>query len=255
MAQDYIVTNSNADLVDAPFAKMAVFMINKLPTLGFPPEPISSKTKSSNLHRQAAELLDLIQGDSEYVAAKIRHLDFIARNSRLADRFTWRSTLKDTWNEVRIFDKPSGFFYTSSTPKVTFSGLRYSNNIDNKLQWNYSISATSNSTVSTFTIRDSNDQVSQINININSNATIVLSDAGYNLLIQNNLNANEGMTGTITIRQPYKMDLIALKDLITQNTDFLTQLTVNDPDLLKYLQPDSSVEDAVAAFLLAVSSI
>lgn len=256
MNLQYTATDSAADWVDAPFAKMRPFILGTSSSLlGFPPIPTNGTLNASDLYRQAATLLELTSSDAEYVAARIRHLDFIARNSSLGDRMTWRSTLKDTWHESKIFDKPVGFFSTSSTPNVILSGAKTTNTVIGRVVWNYSINATTDSTNSTFTVQDLDGNLVQATVARNANTSIALTNSGYILLIQNKLNANQSMTGTITVRWPYIADLIGLKNNIVQNTDLLLQLTVNDSELLKYLTPATAPEDVIAAFLLAIDSI
>lgn len=255
MTLQYTLTNNNSDLVDAPFAKMRPFMLSNSSLLGFPPTPVNGNVNTSNFYRRAAELLGLISLDTEYVAARIRHLDFVARTSSLAEHMTWRSTLKNTWNESKIFDKAVGFFSTTSTPNVILSGTKIINTVVDRILWNYSISASTNNTSSIFTIQDADGSKVETAISRNASGSIALMNSGYNLQIDNKLNANQNMTGTITVRWPYKADLIDLKNNIVQNTDLLVQLTINNSELLKYLTPTAAPEDVLAAFLLAINSI
>lgn len=247
--------SSPTEPLDGPFAKLRLFMLGELAALGFPSAASNNNLNASNLYQQAAEILELINPDTEYVAAKIRHLDFIARTSRLADRMTWRSVLKNTWNENRIFDRPVGFFSTMSTPNVILSGAKIKLKMTDRMVWNYTLAATTDTTNSTFILEDLKGGIVQAVIPRNTTQTIALGDSGYNLQIQNNLNANQSMTGIINIRWPYALDLIKLKNNIITNTDFLTQLAVNSADLLMYFTSDNSVEDVLAAFLLAVHSL
>lgn len=253
MSHNYYLQSGKEQLVDSPFAKLSSFF-NVVPSrLGIPPIPVNSDFKPTDLHRRAAEVLELTERDGAFVANRIKHLDFIARYSSLADRMNWRSSIKGNEEYGREFDTPIKFSASSSNPSVILSGIKQSNVIGNKLNWYYSLATEGNS--NTFILSDDLGNSRLVSVLIDSVGLIPLGDSGYTLRIANNMGGGESMTGSVTITMPYVGNILPIKTNILANNDLLIQITANAPELLQYFKSDSLPEDVVAAFILAIDSI
>jgi len=252
MNPNYYLTNPSDKLVDSPFAKMAEHFYVVPSLLGFPPIAFDSNTAYSDIYRQAAQILELDSPDSEFVSARIRHLDAVARISRLASKMDWRSTLKNTFDANTIFDKFVGFSATTSNPKLSIDGLIDSKPSGSILNWNYTVFSSGSSI--NFIAQGSYNDSFEFTVNQGGVGVFSLGNSGYKMIVRNNMPGGDSATGQIKISWPYRGNVIELKNRILSNSLFLDTLTANDTSLLNYLKSDSAPEDVIAAFILAVDS-
>jgi len=251
MNKNYYMQTSSEKLVDSPFAKMAPYFSVTSSRLGFPPIPFSADVSYSESRIQAAAILELNSPDPDFVTARIRHLDAVARTSRLASRLNWRSTLKDTFDSSTIFDRFSGFSATTTDSNVTLNGFIDFKPSGSILTWHFTIASSDSTNFSL--ISNYNDRLS-LNVSQGNVGTLSLGNSGYKLVLKNNMSGGDNMVGNIKISWPYTGNVIPIKNAILANSTFLDVLTINDPLLLTYLKQDSAPEDVIAAFLLAVDS-
>jgi hypothetical protein len=252
MPVEYYAQSYNKSPIDSPFAKMLPYFGSISDVLGIPPVPTDADVKASPLYEKAANIFQLDGQDSEFTANRIRHLDFAARNSVLADRINWKSSTADSWNQIHIYDQPYGvtFSFSNSGLQVT-SIIKSSEALDTKLNWAFSVYAVGD----IVTIADGQDYQNTSTIESGSEQMIVLSDSGYSVFIKNSLNAQQTATGIISVKWPYSGDLVKVQSRILAATDFMTQLLDSRSDLSMYFNSYSLPEDTIAASLLALDSI
>lgn len=252
MNSNYYLQSSSDKLVDSPFAKMAPHFSATSSRLGFPPIPFNADVVYSDIHHEAVSILGLDSPDSDFVSARIRHLDAVARTSRLAYRMDWRSTLKNTFNSSTIFDRFFGFSATTTNSDVAINGLVDSRPSGAILNWNFTVFSSGSSI--NFIAQGGYNDTFEFTVNQGNVGVFTLGNSGYKMVFRNNMAGGDSMTGQINIRWPYVGNIIPIKDSILSNSAFLDALTINDPLLLNYLKQDSAPEDVIAAFLLAVDS-
>ena len=111
MQPTYNSNNRAAQPVDGPFAKLAQYLPARPNYLGIPPTGnIDSATANTLMLQAAAEALGLTNLDSDFVAKRILHLDFIVRNSKFAAAATWRSSLNSPQTANITFDSTVPYY-------------------------------------------------------------------------------------------------------------------------------------------------
>jgi hypothetical protein len=252
MPVKYYAKSYNKSPIDSPFAKMLPYLGSTSDSLGIPPVPLDADIKVSPLYEKAANIFQLDGQDSEFTANRIRHLDFAARNSALADKIHWKSSTVDAWNQIHIYDQPYGVTSNFSNSGLQLTAIVKSSEApDTKLNWAFSVYASGANVV----IADGQGYQSTNTIESGSEQMVVLSDSGYSVLIKNSLNAQQTATGVISVKWPYSGDLAKVQNRILAATDFRTQLLDSRSDLNMYFDPYSLPEDTIAASLLALDSI
>jgi hypothetical protein len=251
LATDYKTFSNEKELIDSPFVKLAQYIDSRAEILGMPPIPLTSNISKSNLYSQAVKVLDLNNEDKAYVACKIRHLDFAARQSALANQITWKSSTADAWTQAPIFDQPTGSKVANLTGNIQVTPLKQYNVSLPPLNWTFLISGNG----SNFSITGSKNYVQSFSINNGQSTVVTLSNSGYSVFIRNFLTSGQTASCRVEIAWPYVGDLIPIKNKIIAATDLLTQLATTYPDITKYCQQYSAPEDTIAAFLIAVDSV
>lgn len=237
-------------LVDSPFAKLQPYITAKQGALGIPLTSNGLNTTNQDYLRQAANILELT-GNAEFVAARIRHLDYILRNSRFAAAAKWRSTLASTWLVEPLVATPVGFTATSSNPLVALSGIIAQTQTDYaRLVWTYDLTGTTND----FTLSNASGYNASFTVIQGNTGSVPLEDSGYLLQVLNGMPGGSNMTGTIKIVLPYSGNCVPIRDAILANGDFIQQLTYNKPLYAAAMNKDTPVEDTIAAFLLALDA-
>ena len=219
--------------------------------LGAPPVPTNGDVPKSNLYSDAAKILELNSDDSDFVALRIRHLDFAARQSLIADQINWKSSTAEAWNLAPIFDRPTGVEINTSSSLIKLTALKAFTSNSSILNWNFTLTAIG----SQFTIQNAAGNTQSFTVASQQTLTVPLGNSGYNLFIQNFLTGNQTANATIAVRWPYVGDLIPVKDRIVGSTDLIMQLSVNYPDIFNYCQQYSAPEDVIAAFLIALDAV
>lgn len=253
MSITYYVKNKNQPFFDSPFVKMARHFNSQAAVIGFPPIPINQDIPINSLYSKATEILELDSSDSSFVASRIRHLDFAARQSELADKITWKSSSYDVWEKLPVYDQFQGAKVTISNPALRVSVDKTIREVTGPvLNWGFNITGLDEQ----FTVTGS-DFLTPINLTIpvGAKATVSLGSSQYYAYIENYMPANQTVTSEIYISWPYKGDLAPIKNRILQATDTISQLTDTRYDLLQHLQKYSMPEDVIAAFLIGLDSI
>lgn len=251
MPISYTTTSSNAKLIDSPFVKLAQYFKLNFDILGMPPIPISGNIPKSDLYDKAVKVLELDGNDSGFVASRLRHLDFAARQSTLANRIDWKSSTAAAWNQVPIYDDATGIKINLYSGNLQLNPVEKFKVTGTRLNWLFLLRADGNQ----FSIiEDGNFNIS-FQLEPLENIVVSLSNSGYSLGIRNFLTAGQTASADIKISWPYSGDLVSIKENIVRSTDLLSQLSVTYPDVIEYCQPYSAPEDTVAAFLLAIDSL
>ena len=204
------------------------------------------------MYQKAAELFQLDGQDLEFVANRVRHLDFTVRNSALADRVNWKSSTVDAWSQYPIYNQAYGVSFNFNSSGLKINGTVKSTEIDGPiLNWVFSILGEANQ----ITIRDGKNYQQEYTVPKGSATLIPLGDSGYSILLSNSLTSGQTAVGTVSVRWPYSGDLAQVKNRIISATDFVTQLIDGKSDLAKYFNEYAAPEDTVAACLIALDSI
>ena len=234
-------------LIDSPFAKMMQGR-SLDPLLGMPPMATDADFVNRPEYSAAAELLGLTSSSQEYVAATIRYLDFIARNSSLADDIDWPSSSYSLWNSNPLADFNAGFvpLYTPSNDfKISIASNGTVPN-KQKLQWDFTLSGTSPS----FTLSGS-DGYSESKT-IVSSGFFKLSDTGYNLNFSHTIPGSIPMSASFKYVQSYSSSVLGVAEAIRKARDLCSMLSKDNAKYQQYLFDQAPAEDTIAAFLLCV---
>lgn len=247
----YLKTNTNSPLVDSPFAKLASFITHNDLFLGIPPKAINSESKPNFIHQRAAEILELTSDDSEFVAARIRHLDFLIRSSDLANKVNWKSSMEHAWDSNTLFNSTNFDPIIENNGSLELLAIKVGSPTIGRLMWRFNV--TKNQT--TFTIVSSYGDTKTVNVANGASATTNLFDSGYNLRINNKLPNQTTVNATVKVGWPYSGNVVYLKNRILQNTDLIIQLLNNKPDFKNYFDKYVPVENVIAAFVIALDAV
>lgn len=251
MSFTYYAKNLNQPFFDSPFVKMAGYFSTQPNVFGYPLIPNNQDIPKSPLYAKAVEILELNSVDPLFVGARIRHLDFAARQSELADSITWKSSTSDAWEKLPIYEQYSGINITTTNPAIQVSVTKYVEEISgSKLNWGFTLSGQNTQ----FTLSDG-IKVNTFEIASGATASIPLGTSQCSAFIRNLLGSGQEGTVTIQIAWPYRGDLAYIKTRILSATDVITEITNTRYDLLQYMQRYSMPEDVIAAFLIGLDSI
>ena len=251
MTISYKIADPNIKLIDSPFVKLAQYIESKPSALGMPPMPISGDIPKSDLYAKAVKVLELDSDDSGFVANRLRHLDFAARQSVLANRIDWKSSTADAWNQAPIYDEDTGVKVDIYSGNVQIDPIEIFRSIGPKLNWTFLLTANGNQ----FSITGDRGFNTSFELATLEIKTIPLSNSGYSVVLRNFLTSGQTASARIKVTWPYVGDLVPIKDNIVRSTDLLSQLSVTYPDVIEYCQPYSNPEDVIAAFLIALDSV
>jgi hypothetical protein len=245
-----IYSSINPVPVDAPFLKL---LNEDYLSLHFPGVPHSSSSEHSlqqrNIYDQAARLLGFTSTDPMYIAFRIRHLAYCIRNSKFKDRISWRSGLQELDNLDPIFNQPSGMVESSSTANLNIRHY-ISGPLDRfNLQW----SLKAYGVYPNIKI-DINGVFSQ-DWTASAPVSFELGTSGYNVTLSSTAGTGDTVEGLFKFITPYECDLVQIMSDIRLNKDFLTQILYNKQDYVDAILHSNSVEDSIAAFILAVNEI
>ena len=243
---------TNTDLpVDQPFAKLLLHMQGSLAGLGIPPViSVEYSDQAKQLYRQAADLLGLDSPDSYYMARKVRHLDYCIRNSRFAAKATWRSCLAAVDALSPMIEDSIGLTEVQASTSLSYY-LQTTQTLNKKLlYWRVAVTGT----VPDLSVLV-NDVVPQSWNTSSGPITVPVGSSGHSILFQTS--ASNGATVYLTglLRLPYDDNLAHTYTSIKGNKDLVGQLTYNKPEYIAAINDGDSVEDAIAAFILAVNEI
>lgn len=237
-------TSSNTTPVDSPFSKL---LANKA-YLGFIPgiPPISnSNTYSQELYTNAAAVLGLDSDDPEYLAKRVRHLAHVIRHSRFANKATWRSALPAIDALIPIVDDPSGLLNITKSATISYQLVKTGTPNPKKLLWRLAVAGTYPDLTATL------DGVPVASFSADS-GLIALADSGHSIKYTCTAGSGSTVTFNADLWMPYVGDCYPVYAAIKQSYDLVNQIAYNKPDYMNAIFVDNIVEDAIAAFILAV---
>lgn len=237
-------TSSNTTPVDSPFSKL---LANKA-YLGFIPgiPPISnSQTYNEELYTNAAAVLGLDSDDPEYLAKRVRHLAHVIRHSRFAGKATWRSALPAVDILIPIVDDKSGLQNITASPTLSYQLIKTGTPNPKKLLWRLAVIGTYPNLTATL------DGVPVASFS-NDSDVIALADSGYSIKYTCTAGSGTVVAFNADLWAPYVGDCYPIYAAIKQSYDLVNQIAYNKPDYMNAIFVDNIVEDAIAAFIIAV---
>jgi len=243
-----VYDSTNPIPVDAPFSKMlgALSMDGYFP--GFPHTSSGEYSlQQLAVYEKAAKLLGLVSTDPMYLAYRIRHLDYCIRNSKFKDVISWRSGLEALNQLDSIFDQPHKLVESTKTSNLNIS--YYISGPLNKfnLQWSLRVYGIYPSLKI-----DINGLFNQSWSAANP-ISFELGTSGYNVTLKCTAGNGDPVEGLFKFITPYSGDLVQIWKDIKLDKDFLTQLMYGKSEYSEALFFSTSVEDGIAAFILAVN--
>jgi hypothetical protein len=246
-----VYSSINPVPVDAPFLKL---LNDDYLSLHFPGVPHYSSSEYSlqqrNVYDIAARLLGFISTDPMYIAFRIRHLAHCIRNSKFKDRISWRSGLQELDNLDPIFNQSSGMVESFSTPNLKIRHY-ISGPLDKfNLQWSLGVYGTYSTNINI----DINGVFSQTWNGINP-LSFELGTSGYNVTLTSTGGTGTSVEGLFKFITPYECSLVEIVSDIKLNKDFLNQILYNKQEYIDAILHSNSIEDSIAAFILAINEI
>ena len=236
--------------VDSPFAKLLFNRGSEVDSLGIPPKLFNAPDPyRARIYAKSASLLGLDLGDPRYLGFKVRHLDLCLKNSRFSDRITWRSGLEQINKISSIFDEPEGLIVVhSSTNNATASSVRTGSLHNTILQWQVTVQGIYPNLTS---------YVNGLPVEVTGDADLFyvsVGDSGYDLKVSITAGNQDPVSLYCKILLPYSDSLVSSWTAIKNNKDILTQV-VTRQEYLDAITASTSVEDAIAAFLLSLDEL
>ena len=243
--------SSNPVPVDSPFAKI-LFGRDLYQAVGLPPSSNSDiKLYARDDYILAAKILGLDSPEAEFVARRVRHLAKLMRVSKYADRMTWRSGLAEVDLLAPIIDEPVGLLNVmGATSTFTYTWHRSGTPDPARLNWKVQVTGIGNGPL-TFIV--DGVPISQFTNFMSSTA---IGGSGYFM----GFNSSQVGSGTpvnfsASIVQPYSGDCIPIYDSIKANKDFIYRSTYGKEEYYTAIFDGDSVEDGIAAFILAIDEL
>lgn len=244
--------SSNPVLVDSPFAKMlGAFPVQAL-VVGIPPV---SKTHSSDPlpeYSEAARLLGLDSVDPEFVARRVRHLAYITRHSKFADRVSWRSYLEHVDRLMPIVDEPEGLVNIAGLPSnCSYALIKTSNPAPDQTLWRISVTGTFTGASGLFFRVNSDTSVS-----FGSRLpTTVIGASGYSMSFTSGLGVGDSINFSAVLRVPYSGNCADIYGALKAKPDLVRRVMRDNTEYSDAFFNSDCVEDAIAAFILAVDEL
>lgn len=241
-------SSSNPIPADAPFAKL---LANRQDLAFLPGIPAISSffpwTPSADCDI-AAKLLDLDSPDPEFVARRVRHLAFILRNSRFADRINWRSYLESVDNLMPMFDDATGVKVTQAHQHISLSSVIVGPADPAGHLWTVSVSGTYPNLkfmVNGIPVADFSSSLSLTPI----------GTSGYAISLNCTAGSGDQVSFAATVRTPYSGDCMPIYSAIRSKPDLVNRITADKLEYSNAILNGTIVEDAIAAFILAINEI
>ncbi len=241
-------SSTNPIPVDAPFTRMLAGRSDLPFAFGVPPISDSSLTQSAPELSQAAQILGLDSDDPEFVGRRVRHLAQILRSSRFADRINWRSYLAQLDSAAPIFDEPDRLTVESISPSLTYTLLKTSEQDPHRNFWRVSVDGTYPSL--SFSVNGL--LVAQFSSTL---ANTAVGTSGYSLGFKCSAGTGDEISLVGYIRTPYSGDCMPIYNAIKSKPDLVSRLTYNNSEYADTIAQGIAVEDAIAAFILAVNEL
>lgn len=243
-------SSSNAVAADSPFVKM----LAQLPPVGvrpgIPPVPSQMSGQLRQEHVAAAKVLGLDSSDVEFVACRIRHLAYIVRNSRFAQDATWRSYLPHLDELAPIVDRPTGLVDVSGLVSgFSFLLQKPGTPSQGRLKWSVGVSGTSP------TLFASVDDSVVAGPFSSSTVALPIGDSGHTIQYFNSTGSGTVIRFSASLVLPYSGDCVPIWKAIKTNRDLVSKVAAGKTEYLNAIFERDCVEDAVAAFILAVDEL
>ena len=100
-----------------------------------------------------------------------------------------------------------------------------------------------------------NDVVTQSWTTSSGPITVAIGSSGHSVFLRTSASSGATVYMTALLRLPYDDNLAHTYTSIKGNKDLVGQLTYNKPEYIAAINDGDSVEDAIAAFILAVNEI
>jgi hypothetical protein len=242
-------SSSNSVPVDSPFAKMLANKIGLPFVMGIPPISTTMSGANTATYEKAAAILGLSGDNPQFLARRIRHLSYIVRQSRFADRANWRSALEAVDDLIPIIDEPDGLTLQQTSSFLQYFLVKTGVAADNKLVWRISVSGTYPSLQAYVDGAAVGDSFS------NQSNQLPIGDSGYSISYTCSGGSGDSINFSGTITVPYSGNCAPIYTAIKQNYDFINQIAYGKADYLSAIFTDAIVEDAIAAFILAVDEL
>lgn len=239
-------TSSNPVPVDSPFAKM---LANRpeLPFIaGIPPISSGLNDSAATLYAKAAAVLGLGGSDPEFIARRVRHLAYIVRHSRFASRATWRSALAAVDDLIPIVDDVDGLINVQQVGSfIQYSLLKTGNPADQKMLWRISVNGTAPNITAYV------DGLPVANFS-SAFGPLAIGDSGYSISYTNSAGTGDVVQFSAQLVVPYVGDCAPIYNAVKKSSDLVNEIAYNKAEYLNAIFTDGIVEDAIAAFILAV---
>lgn len=241
--------SANPVPIDSPFSKLLGTRLELAAVLGIPPIATNIQNDSNGYYAKAAAILGLDGSDPEYIARRVRHLGRIVRCSRFAASATWRSALPAIDILAPITDESSGLQNVSNLNSfLTYQLIKTGEPTDKKLFWRISTSGT------TPNITAYVDDAPVASFSSNS-GLLPIGQSGYSIRYLNSGGTGDAVRLYAELMVPYSGDCYPIYAAIKQNFDFVNQIAYSKSEYLRAIFTDGIVEDAIAAFILAVDEL
>lgn len=239
-------TSSNPVPVDSPFAKMLANRPELPFIVGLPPISIGLNDLAADVYSKAAAVLGLNGNDPEFIARRVRHLAYIVRQSRFAAKATWRSALEAVDSLTPIVDEQDGLRNIKQANSfLSYSLIKTSSPADQKMLWRISVTGTTPSLTAYV------DGAAVASFNATS-GPVAIGDSGYSISYKNSGGSGDAVEFSAELVVPYIGDCGPIYSAVRKSSDLITQIAYNKADYLNAIFTDGIVEDAIAAFILAV---
>ena len=244
--------SSNPVLVDSPFAKMLTAFPVQAQAIGIPPV---SKNHVADLlpeYAEAARALDLDSSDPEFVARRVRHLAHIIRHSKFADRINWRSYLEHVDNLLPIVDEPQGLTSVSGLPSnCSYTLLNVSTPAANQTYWGISVTGTFNGS-SGLVLKVNSQHVASFGGRLTATP---IGASGYTFAFTSGLGTGDSINFSAVLRVPYSGNCAAIYSSLKSKPEMVRRILRDNQEYSDVFFNGDCVEDAIAAFLLAVDDL
>jgi len=239
-------SSTNPIPVDAPFARMLAGRFNLPFVPGVPPISNNSTKAVTPEIVQAAQVLGLDSDDPEFVARRVRHLAQILRSSRFAARVNWRSYLEQLDNAAPIFDEPDRLTVEAITPNLTYNLLKTGEPDPYRNFWRVSVDGIYPN------LKFSVNGGLPTSFSATMNNTAV-GTSGYSVSLKCSAGNGDSVSLVGYIRTPYSGDCMPIYNAIKTKSDLVIALTYNNSEYADTIAQGVAIEDAIAAFILAVN--
>jgi|LakMenE01Jun11ns_1017448.scaffolds.fasta_scaffold9955810_6 hypothetical protein len=241
-------SSSNPVPADAPFAKLLANRQDLAFVPGIPAIADSVPLAYSADYEAAAKLLGLDSTDPEFVARRVRHLSFIIRNSKFADKINWRSYLESVDELMPIFEDAIGVVVNQASQYIKYSSIITGTADPFGNMWRVSVTGT----FPNLTFSVNGMQAASFSSTLNHTA---VGTSGYAMAFTCSAGTGDEVSFSATVRTPYSGDCMPIYSAILSKPDLVSRITANKLEYSDAILNGTIIEDAIAAFILAINEI